>query len=150
MSGGAFESCPGQRRADAALARRNILFGAADFRHDALRDPGKPLNLHAPGQRSLGVMENQGRGGVRCGSGTDLPRRAGDTARFFRKAVMRHMVVGRIASTRLRNRKCGLFTWTDTSPARAFPGNLFGIAAADTFGFFHDLSGFFTEARSHL
>ena len=34
-------------------------------RRDALRESGKPLNRHAPGQRSLSVMENRGRGGVR-------------------------------------------------------------------------------------
>ena len=83
---------------DAALARRKILFAAADFRHDAAARSWQAVELARTRTAQSGRYgkSGKGRGAVRS-SGTDLPRRAGDTARFFRKAVMRHMVVGRIA-----------------------------------------------------
>src|SRR3954453_824740 len=63
FSAGRFESRPVGRllhagAVDAAPAQRKILCEAACFGRCAARDHGKPLNRHAPGQRSLSVMEN--------------------------------------------------------------------------------------------
>ena len=87
VSGVAFENRPPGRlprsgAIDAAPAQRNILFGAACFGRCAARDPGKPLNLHAPGQRSLNVMENRGRGGVWCEIGASATSVGPETPLF--------------------------------------------------------------------